>query len=116
MLNTIRNVSVLGIAPFSGLWSQNPLSVPQIPRLASGTVIPPNREFLAVLGDQTRGTNIEAPLDTIIEAIRSAFQNTPQGQGNITVVLELDRREFGRAVVNAGDAENRRLGTKLILA
>lgn len=36
-----------------------------IPRLAQGAVIPPNREFLAVLGDQKQGTNIEAPAELI---------------------------------------------------
>jgi hypothetical protein len=41
-----------------------------IPRLAQGAVIPPNREFLAVLGDQKHGTNIEAPLSTIQEAVQ----------------------------------------------
>jgi hypothetical protein len=41
----------------------------KIPRLAQGAVIPPNREFLAVLGDQKHGTNIEAPLSTIQEAV-----------------------------------------------
>lgn len=45
------------------------ISAPQIPYLAQGAVIPPNREFLAVLGDQRHGTNIEAPLETIQEAV-----------------------------------------------
>ena len=40
-----------------------------IPRLAQGAVIPPNNEFLAMLGDQSHGTNIEAPLDTIKQAV-----------------------------------------------
>lgn len=44
-------------------------SFPEIPHLASGAVIPPNREFMAVLGDQRHGTNIEAPLSTIQEAV-----------------------------------------------
>lgn len=43
-----------------------------VPYLAQGAVIPPNREFLAVLGDQKSGTNIEAPLDTLIEAFKAA--------------------------------------------
>ncbi len=77
MLNTIRSVSILGAKPFSGLWSQNPLSVPKIPKLATGAVIPPNSQFLALLGDQKRGTNIEAPLDTIVEA----FQRVVGGSG-----------------------------------
>ena len=45
------------------------LSIPDIPELATGAVIPANNPFLAVLGDQTHGTNIEAPLDTIKQAV-----------------------------------------------
>jgi hypothetical protein len=51
-----------------------------IPRLAQGAVIPPNREFLAVLGDQKHGTNIEAPLQTIVDAFNIALQNNGGGQ------------------------------------
>ena len=52
-----------------------------IPRLAQGAVIPPNREFLAVLGDQKQGTNIEAPLQTIVDAFNIALsQNASSGQ------------------------------------
>lgn len=43
-----------------------------IPALAAGAVIPPNREFMAVLGDQHHGTNIEAPLETLVQAFRAA--------------------------------------------
>ena len=51
----------------------------KIPRLAQGAVIPPNREFLAVLGDQKRGTNVEAPLETIQQAVAQTFANmSPQ--------------------------------------
>lgn len=32
-----------------------------LPHLAQGAVIPPNREFMAVLGDQKNGRNLEAP-------------------------------------------------------
>ena len=42
-------------------WSIGKIPNVKIPRLAQGAVIPPNREFLAVLGDQKQGTNIEAP-------------------------------------------------------
>lgn len=43
-----------------------------LPRLAKGAVIPPNKEFMAILGDQKHGTNIEAPLDTIVQAFNQA--------------------------------------------
>ena len=87
-----------------------------IPRLAQGAVIPPNREFLAVLGDQKHGTNIEAPLQTIVDAFNIALQgNANYGGGNTEVVLEIDGREFGRAVVEQGNRENRRIGTRLVI-
>lgn len=58
-----------------------------IPRLAKGAVIPANREFLAVLGDQKRGTNIEAPADLIRQIVREEVKNS--GGGNhITIVLD----------------------------
>lgn len=44
-----------------------------IPRLARGAVIPPNREFLAVLGDQKHGTNIEAPAELIKQMAMEAM-------------------------------------------
>ena len=47
-----------------------------IPRLAQGAVIPPNREFLAVLGDQNRGTNIEAPAELIKQMAKEAFEES----------------------------------------
>lgn len=46
-----------------------PQSVP-VPRLATGAVIPPNGEFLAVLGDQKHGRNLEAPEDLIRQIVR----------------------------------------------
>jgi len=45
------------------------VNVPQIPYLAQGAVLPANKPFLAVVGDQRHGTNVEAPLATIQEAV-----------------------------------------------
>lgn len=64
-LQKIRDISIFGNHPFSGIKT---ISVPQIPKLATGAVIPPNREFMAVLGDQKHGNNIEAP-ETLIRKI-----------------------------------------------
>ena len=41
-----------------------------VPKLATGAVIPPNREFLAVLGDQTKGNNIETPEALLRKIVR----------------------------------------------
>ena len=45
------------------------VSAPQIPYLAQGAVLPANKPFLAVVGDQKHGTNVEAPLSTIQQAV-----------------------------------------------
>ncbi len=45
------------------------VSTPKIPHLATGAVLPANKPFLAMVGDQKHGTNIEAPLATIQEAV-----------------------------------------------
>lgn len=82
-----------------------------IPRLAQGAVIPPNRAFLAMLGDQKSGTNIEAPLDTIVAAFRQVMGE--QGNGGRNIILQLDRRELGRAVMDVYDLESQRIGIKL---
>lgn len=87
------------------------LSPISIPRLATGAVIPPNREFLAVLGDQSSGTNIEAPLETIVAAFRQAMRES--GGGSRTVILEVDGQQFGRVVLDAYNTESRRVGVQL---
>lgn len=45
-----------------------------IPLLAEGAVLEPNKPFLAVVGDQQQGTNVEAPLDTIRQALREELE------------------------------------------
>ncbi len=88
------------------------LTAPQIPYLAQGAVIPANREFLAVLGDQSHGTNVEAPLDTIKQAVAEVMEDLQAGQmaGFEAVVsvlrdilsavygIELTDEDVGRAV------------------
>lgn len=51
-------------------------SIPRfVPQLAKGAVLPPNKPFMAVVGDQKHGTNIEAPLSTIQEAVALVMQD-----------------------------------------
>lgn len=91
-----------------------PVSRVSLPRLASGAVIPPNREFMAVLGDQKSGTNIETPLSTMVQAFKQAMNETGgMGGRQITVVMQLDHRELGRAVYNLNNEETQRVGVKL---
>lgn len=64
----IPPIEIAGQTIFKG-GSIRLVKIPQIPYLAKGAVIPANNPFLAVLGDQKHGTNIEAPLSTIEEAV-----------------------------------------------
>ena len=85
----------------------------KIPHLAQGAVIPANREFMAVLGDQKSGTNIETPLETMVQAFRQALAENGGRSGSRPVYLMLDRRELGRAILDAGDQERVRVGLSL---
>ena len=52
----------------------------RVPALAQGAVIPPNREFMAVLGDQTSGNNIEAPENLIRQIVREETQTSASNE------------------------------------
>lgn len=67
-----------------------------IPRLAQGAVIPPNKEFMAVLGDQSSGTNIEAPLDTIKQALAEVM--AVYGGNTQPIILQLDGKTVAKVV------------------
>lgn len=47
-----------------------PIRAIKVPYLATGAVIPPNAPFMAMLGDQRHGTNLEAPEDLIRQIVR----------------------------------------------
>lgn len=93
----------------------------KLPRLTNGAVIPPNQQFAAILGDQRSGMNLEAPAGLIkqmvVEGMQAVMAQGGFGRGgNMTVVLEVDKREWGRATVEFGGAEYQRIGTKLVEA
>lgn len=113
---TIKN----GASPQSG-GSGNPAAVsPQalfssdaamgIPYLASGAVIPPNAPFMAVLGDQRNGTNLEAPEDLLRKIVREEI-----GEINITTEVNFEGTlaQFVRALYPEIKTEAQRRGTSL---
>lgn len=83
------------------------------PRLATGAVIPPNKEFLAVLGDQKSGTNIETPLATMVDAFKQAMAES--GGGTTTVVVQLDGKEIARSTVKNINNMTRAAGKPVLL-
>lgn len=90
-----------------------------IPKLATGAVIPANREFLAVLGDQKHGTNIEAPLDTIEQAnerlllkvlSRLGIDGNPGGGATYKFVAQLDGRTLFEETIKQGKIQQMSTG------
>lgn len=75
------------------------ISTPRIPYLAQGAVIPPNKEFMAVLGDQKSGNNIEAPESLIRKIVREETGNSSR---KIEVPVYLNRRQIAKAVLEEG--------------
>lgn len=98
--------------------AENVLKSAPLPRLANGAVIPPNQQFAAILGDQRKGYNIEAPADLIYQMAAKAIHDSGvalNGGGNrpITVILQVDRRELGRVVYEVNTQETQRVGVRL---
>lgn len=119
--NAAKNTSSFSSARGGGRYSPSAYSLPEpqtyaLPRLANGAVIPPNQQFAAILGDQRSGKNLEAPAalirQMVAEGIRAAG-GVGRG-GNMTVIIEIDGREFGRASYRYGTAEQQRVGVRLV--
>lgn len=102
------------------------LSSMEIPKLATGAVIPANREFLAVLGDQKHGTNIEAPLDTIMQANEQLLTKAMMQLGMMgntgssnpqTIIIKqyLDRKQVAEAVVTEGKVRQMSTGSNMFM-
>ena len=103
-------IGVINVIPGVSIKKLNQISVP---KLAQGAVLPPNKPFLAVVGDQKHGTNIEAPLDTIKQGVAEVVANMNVGSnfnGRIEVPVYLDSRQIALAV---REAENN-LGSQTV--
>ena len=102
-LQKVSQVEILGIKPFRWLGWQ--ISVPKIPHLAQGAVLPANKPFLAVVGDQRSGTNVEAPLSTIQEAVAQvmAGQTDALMQGLSALLQEQRQTRETIAAIQVGD-------------
>lgn len=113
MLNTIRNASFLGISPFQNMWGVNPLPVPQIPMLARGAVIPANRQFLAVLGDQRNGNNLEAPESLLRQIVR---EEAGGAGSRYEFIARLDRRTLFDEVITEAKLRKGQTGKNPLVA
>lgn len=82
-----------------------PIGQVNIPRLAQGAVIPPNREFMAVLGDQGHGNNLEAPEDLIRQIVREESGSMSNDQ--LMVIVELIRQII--SIMGSGGMDMRKI-------
>ena len=90
------------------------IDLPEIPRLAKGTVVPANYgNFLAVLGDNKRETEVVSPLSTIKKAVAEAMAEsggkTPQTI-NLTTYLWPNSSAFHREVIKIVNSDKSRRG------
>lgn len=114
LIDALNKFSI--VDPFTGRrfgFNIQRITMPQIPRLATGAVIPPNSEFLAVLGDQRSGRNIEAPEELIRQIVREESGN--QRSQEITIRFAGDLAGLVRELKPYIDKENRRIGGSLIV-
>lgn len=113
LLNALRVKSFLGISPFLNMWGVNPLPVPQIPMLARGAVIPANRQFLAVLGDQRNGNNLEAPESLLRQIVR---EEAGGAGSRYEFIARLDRRTLFDEVITEAKLRKGQTGKNPLVA
>lgn len=81
-----------------------------IPYLASGAVIPPRSEFLAVLGDQKKGNNLEAPESLLRQIVREE-SGKGQGDGNTyNVTVNASGRKLLDIIISEAEMRRNRNG------
>lgn len=94
------------------------LATQAIPRLATGTVVPPRAgEFAAILGDNNRETEVVSPLSTIEQALDNVMAKYMDGNGGnrqIEVNMYLDRQRLGRVVYKLNNEQKQRVGVRLV--
>ena len=113
-LTTIRDWGIW--LPWAGDWYPfqwlPSIDIPQIPRLAQGTVVPANYgEFLAVLGDNKREAEVVAPESAIKNAVREVLSEFDFGGGDDKPInLVLDSKIFYRAMIKQNNKSIRMTG------
>lgn len=91
------------------------ISQADIPRLARGAVVPQNREFLAVLGDNKRETEVVSPLSTMKQAVLEALREAGGEGQTIEVKLYLDGKQIARNQIKHINAITQAAGKPVLL-
>ena len=81
-----------------------------VPALAQGAVIPPNKKFLAMLGDQSTGTNVEAPLETIQRAMAQVLAGWNGGNADQPINIYIGEELLDTVIANSEQRRSLRSG------
>lgn len=90
------------------------ISPPKIPYLATGAVIPPNAPFVAMLGDQKHGNNIEAPEDLIRKIVREETGGA-NISGNVTIPVYFDGNKLFEIMIAKAKLFQASTGTNMFV-
>lgn len=124
LLNRIRNVSVMGIEPFSGFWGENPLPVPQIPYLARGGIVDSptlamvgeaGKEAVVPLENNTQGLELLA--NKLISMMGNNNNNNSMNSSNdnpINIYIQVKDTTLGKVTIDSINKLNRLAGKNLI--
>ena len=93
----------------------NKITLNRIPALATGTVVPPNREFLAMLGDNKSETEVVSPLSTMKQAMLEALQESGRGGGETVLHVYLNGRKMAVEVVKEINNMTRETGKPVLV-
>jgi hypothetical protein len=85
-----------------------------IPALATGAVIPPNSEFLAILGDQKSGRNLEAPEGLIRQIMKEELGGIVQSGGDIHLTVKIGEDTLLEYLIDGINRENRIKGEAVV--
>lgn len=110
-LDNIRNFDFGGLKPFEGITTIN---IPQIPKLATGTVVPANYgEFTAILGDNKREPEIVSPVSAMKQAMREVLEEMSvlqNNNGETVIILEMDGDVIFKKTVQKNNQYKKRHG------
>lgn len=112
-LSKIKNISIAGSKPFYDRISL--INVPQIPKLATGTVVPANYgEFLAILGDNKREPEIVSPESAMRKVMSEELKKNGGGTDTINLTVELDGEVVYRKVVKKNKQNTKMTGVNAL--
>lgn len=110
----IFNPNVTGFGPDYSWMFKSSASVASVPGLANGSVVPPNRKFLAVLGDNKTETEVVSPLSTMKQAVMEAMRESGTGNKQTTIVLTGEMAALARVLRPYIEDEGHRVGVSIV--